>query len=104
MDQRPTNPIAAFDDLLETSRILRQKLGTSGADNGDGAHEAITIMLHQMIDYFGLESVAAQQLFPAMDTIKRRIDSGNYVEAICDTEYLTKSLQEIRDLINSQSE
>jgi hypothetical protein len=102
MDERPANPIVAFDDVLETARILRAKLGASDTDNGDGAHEAITIMLHQMLGYFGVESVAAQQLFPAMDTIKRRIDSGNYVGAVWDTESLTRSLQEIRDMIASQ--
>jgi len=93
--------LAIFDDLLETARILHGKLLQAHQDNGDGAHEAISVMLMQTMNYFGADSPAFQQLFPAMEQVKRRIDTANYVGAIWAAEDLTKALREIRALIEA---
>jgi|SRR5579871_885003 len=95
--------LASLDELLSTGEILRKKLHVSDKDNGDGATEAISVMLMQLLHFYGPTHPAAKQLFPAMDRIKARIDQANYVGALSDVEYLIESLKEIREIVEKSA-
>ena len=99
MSDLKDNALASLDELLATGEILLKNLYVSDKDNGDSAMEAISVMLMQLFDFYGPTSPTAQQLFPAMDVIKSRIDRGNYVGAIWDVENFIKSLKEIRKIV-----
>jgi hypothetical protein len=96
--------LASLDELLSTGEILLKNLYASDKDNGDSAMEAISVMLMQLLDFYGPTHPVAKQLFPAMDVIKSRIDHGNYVGAIWDVENFIKSLKEIRKIVEKTKE
>ena len=56
----------------------------------------------QLVHMYGATHPVTQALFPNMNVIKQRIDSGNYLGATWDSEALLKALQEIRSLIAQQ--
>lgn len=93
--------LASLDDLLVTGRILLENLKGADKDNGDGAAEAISVMLMQLVNAYGPHHQVTQHLFPALNTIRARIDGTNYVGAIWDAESLIESLKEIRRLVES---
>jgi hypothetical protein len=91
--------LKSFDDLVMTGEILLTHLYDDSDDSGDKPMEAISVMLIQLVRDFGNQKVIMQQLLPAMELIKNRIDGKNFVGAIWDTKDLIKALKEIRSLI-----
>jgi hypothetical protein len=89
----------SFDQLIMTGEILLTNLYDDSDVTGDKPMEAISVMLIQLARDFGNQNVIMQQLFPAMELIKKRIDDKNFVGAIWDTKDLIKALKEIRSLI-----
>ena len=96
--------LATLDELLFTAKILLKNLAVSDWDNGDSAFEAISVMLLQLLEFYGPEHLAAQQLFPVMDRIQTRIRFRNYIGARLDAEYLIKALKEMRTLVENTTE
>ena len=94
----------SFDDLVATSEILLAHLCDDSDETGDKPMEAISVMLIQLARDFGNQKIIMQQLLPAMDLIKNRIDDKNFVGAIWDTKELIKALKEIRSLIASKNQ
>ena len=91
--QQMTNNL---DVLLETMSILKAALTKQ---DGDKAHEAISVMLLQGIQLFGEDSVAMKQFFPVMDVIQRRIDGLDLAGALRQSELFETQINEIKALI-----
>ena len=89
--------IQNLDVLLETMQVLKPALAD---EDGDKAHEAITVMLMQGLDLFGAKSVAMQQFFPVMDVIKRRIDDADFSGALRQANLFEKQINEIKGLVS----
>lgn len=92
-----------FDELINTAEILLTYLCDGSDNSGDKPMESITVMLLQLLDFFGNNRVTMEQIFPKMELIKNRINDKNYVGAIWDTKDLINSLREIRGLIANRS-
>lgn len=99
MSPHQEQAIANYDVLLETLAMLKTRLGEN---DDDGAHEAISVMLMQTRDLFGMESVTMQQFFPVMDTIKQRIDGMLLDAALRQAEAFEGQIREIQTLIANQ--
>ena len=67
MNKQQEAMLAALEELRKTTSILLSALNSFDRDK---AHEAITIMLMQGMDFFGPKSTAMQQFFPVWDAIK----------------------------------
>jgi hypothetical protein len=94
--QAQQRALAVMDTLIETIDILMTHL--SEAD-GDKAHEAISVMLMQVMHVGGLGSDFMQQVFPVMDRLQRLIVSSNLGEALAQAELFKTQLQEVQQLI-----
>lgn len=97
--QAQQRALAVMDTLIETIDILMTHL--SEAD-GDKAHEAISVMLMQVLHVGGLGSDFMQQVFPVMDRLQRLIVSSNLGEALAQAELFKTQLQEVQQLIRSK--
>ncbi len=96
MNEQQQQAIASYDVLLETLAILKTRLGEN---DDDGAHEAISIMLMQTRELFGMESVTMQQFFPVMDVIKQRIDGMALEDALRQANLFEDQIREIQAII-----
>ena len=96
MNPQQEQAIANYDILLESLAILKARLGEN---DDDAAHEAISIMLMQTGDLFGMESVTMQQFFPVMDTVKQRIDAMQLEAALRQAELFEDQIREIQTII-----
>jgi hypothetical protein len=84
-------------DLSQTTQILIQAL-TDGDD--DKAHEAVTILLAQGLNYFGAETVLMQQFLPVFDRIKQLVEAMDLPGALRQTHLFDKQLVEITELVS----
>ena len=96
MSGQNENMVNALKELGTTSGILVEALRRNDSEK---AHEAVTVLLMQGMELFGPTSVAMQQFFPVFDSIKTRIDAGNLVGALSQTEVFQAQLQEILEMI-----
>lgn len=87
-----------LNELQNTTEVLRDSLANSDLDK---AHEAISVMLMQGMDFFGPEHPAMKQFFPVWDMIKRHIDAGNIHEASGQTSTWGRQLGEIIELVRN---
>ena len=92
--------LALIDTLIDTVDILRTHL--SEAD-GDKAHEAISVMLMQVVHVGGPGSGFMRLLSPVMDRLQRLIASSNLGVALEQAELFKTQMLEIRQLIRSSS-
>lgn len=94
--QAQQQALAGIDALIETVDILMTHLSES---DGDKAHEAISVMLMQVMGIGGPDSELMQLLFPVMDRLQRLIVSSNLGEALAQAELFKTQLQEVQQLI-----
>lgn len=94
--QAQQQAVAGIDALIETVDILMTHL--SEAD-GDKSHEAISVMLLQVMGIGGPDSELMQLLSPVMDRLQRLIVSSNLGEALEQAELFKTQLQEVQQLI-----
>ncbi len=71
--------LTALNELAITTDILIKGLSDSDLDK---AHEAVSVMLMQGMDFFGPESTAMKQFFPVWDAIKSYIDRSDVPQAL----------------------
>jgi hypothetical protein len=98
MNNPPQNPLAVLAVLRETCSILN---GALQDKDDDKAHEAVSVLLMQAIQFLGMDSPVMAHLFPPMDVIKRRIDAMDLEGALGQTELFDRQIGEIMDLIKS---
>jgi len=79
--------------------LLIQYLTT--ADEPENISEALLVLLLQGLGLFGLDSVVMQECFPALDLLKRRIDSRDYRGALRQAILFQQQLDEVRALVCS---
>ena len=96
MNNPPKNPLAVLAVLRETCSILKNALQD---DDDDKAHEAVSVLLMQAMQFLGKDSPIMAQFFPPMDIIKRRIDAMDLEGALRQTEIFDRQLSEIMDLM-----
>jgi len=89
---------AALDAWRANLDILIQHL--TKADE-DASREAMFVLLVQGLGLFGLDSVVMQECFPALDLLKRRIDSRDYRGSLRQAVLLQRQLDEVRALVCS---
>lgn len=96
MNNPPKNPLTVLAVLRETCSILKTALQD---DDDDKAHEAVSVLLMQAMQFLGMDSPIMAQFFPPMDIIKRRIDAMDLEGALRQTEIFDRQLSEIMDLM-----
>lgn len=89
--------VAVIDACIETVDILIEHL--SEADE-DQAHEAISVMLLQVMVFDGPDSAVMQLLFPVLDRLQRLIGCSNFAEALEQSTLFKTQLQEVRHLVS----
>ena len=87
---------AGIDTLIETVDILIKHL--SEADE-DKSHEAISVMLLQVMHFGAPDSDFMQLLFPVMDRLQRLIVSSNRGEALEQADLFKTQIQEVKQLL-----
>ena len=98
MTNEQMQPIDILDIFEETTDILLDALSRSDFDK---AHEAISILLMQGMDMYGIEHPLMQQCFPVWDAIKNHIDSEDIARALSQTKTWKKQLAEVRSIASS---
>jgi len=88
--------LTALQDLAITTDILIKGLSDNDLDK---AHEAVSILLMQGMDFFGAQSTAMQQFFPVWDAIKRHIDQGDVPRALGQARTWKTQLHEVISLV-----
>ena len=88
--------LAAINTVVETNGVLVAALR---AGDSDKAHEAVSVMLLQVTEIYGRDSVAFTQFFPVMDVVQRRIAGGDLAGALRQSESFNRQLFEIRALV-----
>ena len=84
--------LKAFDDLDASLKILIHALQKN---DGDAAHEAVTVLLHQSIMAFGVDSPIMRQFFPVFERIKQHIDALTLTDALGQTELFKGQIVQI---------
>jgi hypothetical protein len=82
-----------IDILIETTEILHSALE---ARNGDKAFEAVTILLMQIVEFFGFVEGTFEIMFPFLEQLKEKIESENYRDAESDAFALLAKFKAIR--------
>ena len=92
--------LAALQDLSRTTDILLKSLAAS---DDDKAHEAISVMLMQGMNYFGAHSPVMKQFFPVWDAIKSHIDRSDMPRALRQAQTWRTQLNEVMVIVQNQS-
>ena len=97
---RPTRQqaVAVIGACIETVDILIEHL--SEADE-DQAHEAISVLLLQVMVFDGPDSAVMQLLFPVLDRLQRLIACSNFADALKQSTLFKTQLQEVRHLLSA---
>ena len=82
-----------IDILIETTEILHAAIR---AQDEDKAIEAVTILLMQIVEFFGLVEGTFEVMFPFMEQLKGKIEAGDYVGAEGDAFALLTKFRAIR--------
>lgn len=88
--------LTTLQDLAITTDILIKGLSDKDLDK---AHEAVSILLMQGMDFFGAESPAMQQFFPVWDSIKSHIDRSDVPLALGQARTWKAQLHEVISLV-----
>jgi len=97
-----TDPkLVALNDLDKTTNILIEALLNYDLDK---AHEAISIMLMQGMNYWGPDNPALQQCFPVWDAIKKHIDTSNVIGALGQTKTWQSQLHEVIEIVSTSQD
>ena len=91
-------PKSDIENLLNTMGILVNALIS---ENNEKSHEAISVLLLQVIDIYGTDSLIYQQYFPVIDAIKNQIDAFNYSAALNQSQVFSRQLNEVKNIILS---
>ena len=82
-----------LDMLIETTEILHSALE---ARDRDKAFEAVTILLMQIVEFFGFVEGTFEIMFPFLEQLKEKIESENYRDAESDAFALLAKFKAIR--------
>ncbi len=88
--------LAALQELATTTDILIKALSDNDSDK---AHEAISVLLMQGMDFFGPKSTAMQQFFPVWDAIKSHIDRHDVQRALSQSRTWKTQLHEVISIV-----
>jgi hypothetical protein len=69
--------------------------------DGDKSYEAVTILLHQALAYFGAESEVMKQFFPVFDRIEQHIAGDNLPSALRQARLFEQQLGEVIGLVTN---
>ena len=67
-----------IDILIETAEILHSAIQVQ---DGDKAFEAVTILLMQIVEFFGFVEGTFEIMFPFLEQLKEKIEAGNFPAA-----------------------
>ena len=82
-----------IDILIETTEILHSAIQ---AEDRDKAFEAVTILLMQIVEFFGFVEGTFEIMFPFLEQLKEKIESENYRAAESDAFALLTKFRAIR--------
>lgn len=82
-----------IDILIETTEIL---CAAVQAKDGDKAFEAVTILLMQVFEFFGFVEGTFEIMFPFLEQLKGKIETGDYVGAESDAIALLTKFRALR--------
>jgi len=91
--------LEAWNDLSATTDVL---LASLEASDEDKAHEAVSVMLMQGLNYFGSNSVAMKQCFTVWDAIKLHIDRSDLTRALSQARRWRAQLDEIISIVGQE--
>jgi len=63
------------------------------------AHEAVSVLLMQCMTVYGPEHPVFQQLFPALDTIEKRIANSELKFALRQSRLFKDQLEEVKTIV-----
>lgn len=92
MDAKAQTMYAALKDLDLTTSVLLQAVE---AQDGDKAHEAVSVLLAQGLDYFGVTHPVMQQFVPVWRAIKDHIYASRLAKARDQTRIWQRQLNEV---------
>ena len=87
--------MTTIDILIETTEILHAAIREQ---DGDKAFEAVTILMMQVVDFFGSVEGTFEIMFPFLEQLKEKIESGDFAAAGSDTFDLLTKFQTLRQL------
>lgn len=82
-----------IDILIETTEILHSAIQ---AKDGDKAIEAVTILLMQIVEFFGFVEGTFEVVFPFLEQLKGKIEEGDYEGAEGDAFALLTKFRALR--------
>ncbi|MCU0554899.1 MAG: hypothetical protein MUF17_09075 [Syntrophales bacterium] len=82
-----------IDILIETTEILCAAIR---AQDEDRAIEAVTILLMQIVEFFGFVEGTFEVVFPFLEQLKGKIEAGDYVGAEGDALALLTKFRALR--------
>jgi hypothetical protein len=82
-----------IDILVETTEILHSAIQ---AKDKDKSFEAVTILLMQIVDFFGFVEGTFEIMFPFLEQLKEKIEAENYEDAESDTFALLTKFRAVR--------
>lgn len=92
MDDKRQGMLGALRDLAQTTDVLIRSLERQDLEK---AHEAISVLLMQGMDYFGPASALMQQCFPVWDAVRSHIDRGDAALALGQSQVWSRQLDEV---------
>jgi len=91
--------LKALGELEMTTNILVAALI---ANDNDKAHEAISVLLMQGLDFFGTSHPVMQQFSPVWSAIKTHIDASNIPRALTQAGIWKAQLLEVIKIVTAQ--
>jgi hypothetical protein len=82
-----------IDILIKTTEIMHSAIQ---AKDKDKSFEAVTILLMQIIDFFGFVEGTFEIMFPFLEQLKEKIEADNYKDAESDTVTLRTKFQAVQ--------
>ena len=84
-----------FDALIETMEILHRAIQSKDGEKG---YEAVTILMMQITDIYGFGSDMFDIMFPFLEELKERIESGDYEDANLRATAMLAKFREAREV------
>jgi len=82
-----------IDILIESTEILCSAIRVQ---DGDKAIEAVTILLMQIVEFFGFVEGTFEIMFPFLEQLKEKIETGDYSAAESDAIALLTKFRALR--------
>jgi hypothetical protein len=82
-----------IDILIETTEILHAAIVSRNKEKG---LEAVTILLMQIIEFFGFVEGTFEIVFPFLEQLKEKIETENYRDAESDAFALLTKFRAVR--------